>query len=112
MQWLIDLIINAVKNFFAAKAKDLPPAVQDYVKLATEEAGLIVGALNSEPISGAEKKAKAVSQLVAFMKTHNLDLPGDLEVNVAGAVVEGAYLGLKEASASFLDLLNGLLKKK
>ena len=109
MQWLWNIIVNFVRNFFASKAAGLPPAVQEWIKLAMDEAGNIVATVSSDEATGAEKKAKAVSQLVDFMKQHNLDLPGDLEKIVADAVIEGAYLGMKQLNASFLDSLNALL---
>lgn len=109
LQSIINAIIAFVKNLIAQKTKDLNPTVKEYIDLAYGEAMLIVEAVAADPITNAEKKAKATAQLVDFMKKHSLDLPGTLEENVAGAIIEGAYLALKEAGGSFLSGLSALL---
>ena len=110
MQALIQKIIQIVKGLILNWLAGMNPKVAEYVKLAYVLAVDIVQAAEDSGASGPEKKAKAVADLKAAMVSHGLHLPGDLEEHVAGAVVEGAVLALKEHGGSFFAGLGPLLE--
>lgn len=110
MNSLVAKIIAAVKAFILNWLAGVNPKVAQYVKEACLLAVDIVQAAEDSGAAGPAKKAKAVADLKQAMLAHGLDLPGDLEEHVAGAVVEGAVLALKEHGGSFFAGLSPLLE--